>query len=55
MLSPLPTILPVLFSPQAIIAAFRTDPTFAAFAQKEMEMIVARDEEDGEKLAVGRE
>eukprot|EP00962_Isochrysis_galbana_P058526 scaffold31667_cov107-Isochrysis_galbana.AAC.7 len=41
--------------PQAIIAAFRTDPTFAAFAKNEMEMIVARDDEDGEKLAVSRE
>jgi len=46
---PAPTALPLL---QAIIAAFRDDATFAAFAKREMEAIVARDNEDGEKLAV---
>jgi len=37
----------------AIIAAFESDPEFASFSQKEMEGIMARDAEDGEKLAAG--
>jgi len=37
----------------AIIAAFACDSTFAAFAKNEMDGIIARDDEDAEKLAAG--
>lgn len=37
----------------AIIAAFESDDAFMSFSRKEMEGIQARDEEDGQKLALG--
>jgi len=37
----------------AIIQAFEQDPMFAGFAKQEMDAILARDDEDGEKLAAG--
>eukprot|EP00908_Phaeocystis_cordata_P014573 Transcript_25680.p1 GENE.Transcript_25680~~Transcript_25680.p1 ORF type:complete len:335 (-),score=172.60 Transcript_25680:168-1172(-) len=39
----------------AIIAAFRSDTTFLALSQSETDDILARDKEDGDKLAAGIE
>lgn len=40
-------------SSNAIIAAFAADKTFAELSKREMEAILARDDEDAEKLAAG--
>ena len=37
----------------AIIEAFKADAGFIAFSKSEMEDIMARDKEDGDKLAAG--
>lgn len=40
-------------SSEAIIAAFEADAVFSAFARKETDDTLARDAEDGKKLAAG--